>query len=163
MIQVCQLNRISSDFQRCIPKDIQTIAKRLNISPQLNIYVCFPQCYFLYNHELAPFECGYKDFSQSAPCHEDLFGTQFVCPLPKFGKESQKFPRARKLQNHQHLHSRYETQRFSDWLTWFIPEFEDLIDEWKKQVQKKNGSVSDYQQSLAWKNLYPASQQLDSS
>ncbi|MBW0523372.1 hypothetical protein O181_063087 [Austropuccinia psidii MF-1] len=78
-------------------------------------------------------------------------------------KESQKFPRAHKPQNHHHPHSRYATQRFSDWLTWFIPEFEDLIDEWKKQVQNKNDSVSDYQQSLAWKNLYPASQQLNSS
>ncbi|MBW0539643.1 hypothetical protein O181_079358, partial [Austropuccinia psidii MF-1] len=142
---------------------IRTTLKILKLVPQLQRHVCCPRCYCVYDMDLAPFECGYKEFSQSSPCGEALLVPQAINSLPGFTKESQQNLKNSKRSKHQKPFSTYTTQSFSDWLTWFIPQAEASIDDWKKQVQSESNLVSDYQKSPAWKQRYPLSQKSNSS
>ncbi|MBW0552222.1 hypothetical protein O181_091937 [Austropuccinia psidii MF-1] len=52
----------------------------------------------------------------------------------------------------------YITQGFYEWISWFYPQVEELIDDWKIKNQSHGSSISNYQQSPSWKHLYPNSQ-----
>ncbi|MBW0490854.1 hypothetical protein O181_030569 [Austropuccinia psidii MF-1] len=63
----------SNYIQHQIPKDLQTVIKKLGLTPELNQYVCCPKCYFKYDIEVAPHHCQYKNLPNSPPCGAMLF------------------------------------------------------------------------------------------
>ncbi|MBW0478207.1 hypothetical protein O181_017922 [Austropuccinia psidii MF-1] len=79
---VAQQDRsIKSQLSR-IPYDIHTISKRLELEFEFEQHVCCPQCYLLYNIELAPEECTYKPTISSNQCYTELFNPYKVHQLP---------------------------------------------------------------------------------
>ncbi|MBW0545285.1 hypothetical protein O181_085000 [Austropuccinia psidii MF-1] len=57
LIQSLQPSKIGIDVTKNLPVDIQTICKRLQLTPQLEKRICCPKCYCLYDSDLAPSEC----------------------------------------------------------------------------------------------------------
>ncbi|MBW0511158.1 hypothetical protein O181_050873 [Austropuccinia psidii MF-1] len=147
LIQSFQPSKIGIDVIKNLPVDIQTICKRLQLTPQLEKGTCRPKFYCLYDSDSAPSGCQYKYFSQSSPCGESLFTQHFLRPLPQLKKDSQHFSKATNHLTFSKPHSTYITQDFSKWLTWFIPQVEGSIDYWKSHLQNEGIPISDYQQS----------------
>ncbi|MBW0495595.1 hypothetical protein O181_035310 [Austropuccinia psidii MF-1] len=150
----------SNSIQRQIPKDVRTVIKKLDLTPELNQYVCCPKCYFTYDIEVAPHHCQYKNFPNSPPCGAMLFcQASFIRPLYHVRSISTHYSRDCRSQKKQKPSSIYVTQDFSNWLKWFVPQNEDLIEDWENSLVTTSDTTYDYQQSPAWEALYPKSQQ----
>ncbi|MBW0546115.1 hypothetical protein O181_085830 [Austropuccinia psidii MF-1] len=148
-----------------IPKDVQTVVKKLDLTPELNHYICCPKCFSTYDIETAPHDCKYKDFKTSLPCGASLFHPcHFTRHLRHIGKISTHYSRSQQQLRNRKPFSLYVTQDFSNWLRWFIPQSEELIENWKKSVLTPNdAAIYDYQQSPAWEALYPKHQKSNNS
>ncbi|MBW0504896.1 hypothetical protein O181_044611 [Austropuccinia psidii MF-1] len=155
IIGLLQANNYNSAIDKEIPKDIRTIVKQLNVTPEIHKHVCCPLCYSVYDFETSPFDCGYQEFPHSTPCGESLFPPLYIKPFPCMTKQSQHLQHPPKPLKDCIPFSMYITQNFVNCLKWFIPQMEDSIDDWRQEVQAETNSISDYQHSNAWKSLYP--------
>ncbi|MBW0513141.1 hypothetical protein O181_052856 [Austropuccinia psidii MF-1] len=154
----------STIIQQHIPNDVRTVIKKLNLSPQLHQHICCPECYSTYEIETAPHVCRYKNFPTSPPCGASLFHPiRLIRSHHYIGRISMHYARPQQRCKHRKPFSVYVTQNFSDWLRWFLPRCEESIEEWKKSLITSRDSIYDYQQSPAWKALYPKCQQENDS
>ncbi|MBW0530777.1 hypothetical protein O181_070492 [Austropuccinia psidii MF-1] len=65
-----------------VPHNLQTIVKRFKIESSFEQFVCCQQCYSLYDIEVAPDECHYRQTSQSSSCGTNLFFQSRFKSLP---------------------------------------------------------------------------------
>ncbi|MBW0478387.1 hypothetical protein O181_018102 [Austropuccinia psidii MF-1] len=158
-----QADNYSSIFKNEIPKDVRTILRKLDVTPQFNKHVCCPTCYSVYDIDTSPFDCGYQDFPHSSPCGESLFIPLYIKPTSYVQGHLHSLQTPPKSLKDRTPFLTYITQDFVNWLMWFIPQVEESIDEWRQKVQVETNSISDYQQSPSWKNLYPPSQTAQAS
>ncbi|MBW0532326.1 hypothetical protein O181_072041 [Austropuccinia psidii MF-1] len=123
-----------------IPNDLQTITKHLKINFPLERITCCPECYSLYDVEVAPEDCTYRPTINSAICGAKLFAQAKFKPLPsiKFTTTKNKTPSASqtfgliRLSGQPRLRVPYSTlvlQPVRSWLEWFInvPVVEEAI------------------------------------
>ncbi|MBW0573944.1 hypothetical protein O181_113659 [Austropuccinia psidii MF-1] len=130
--------------------------KKLDLTPELNHFICCPKCYFMYDIETAPHHCQYKSFPTSPPCGTSLFHTLcFIRPLPHINRISMHYSRTSHMQKNRKPFSVFVTQDFSNWLKWFIPQIQNLIEYWKLSITTTRKAIYNYQQSPAWNALYP--------
>ncbi|KAH9809364.1 hypothetical protein DFH28DRAFT_905502, partial [Melampsora americana] len=73
IVQLCTQIKPESGWTSFIPKDVQTITRRLNLEAELERFVCCTKCYSLYEPEVAPPECGYQELSTTKVCGTELF------------------------------------------------------------------------------------------
>ncbi|MBW0478795.1 hypothetical protein O181_018510 [Austropuccinia psidii MF-1] len=114
-----------------IPHDLQTITKHLKINFPLEKITCCPECYPLYDVEVAPEGCRYQPTINSTFFGPRLFAQEKFKPLPsiKFTTTKNKTPSASQtfgqiwLSGQPRLQVPYSTlvlQPVRSWLEWFI-------------------------------------------
>ncbi|MBW0545619.1 hypothetical protein O181_085334 [Austropuccinia psidii MF-1] len=136
-------NKLQYNITKEIPCEICTIIKRLHLDIKFEQYVCFSECFSLYDAKIAPGECGYQLFSTTRICGSDLFHSNCNIQEPKvkiFTKEHQ--PPANKWKHGQITppnqpwpripKSTFVTQSRKDWMKWFLNVLgvEEIIDNW---------------------------------
>ncbi|MBW0562515.1 hypothetical protein O181_102230 [Austropuccinia psidii MF-1] len=151
-------------IQKQIPQDGRTVAKKLDLTPELNHFICCPQCYSMYDIETAPHHCRYKTFPTSPPYGTSLFHTlRFIRPLPHINRISMHYSRTQHIQRNRKPFSVFVTQDFSNWLKWFIPQSKKSIEDWRLSITTTSNTIYDYQQLPAWDSLYPKCEQAKNS
>ncbi|MBW0508136.1 hypothetical protein O181_047851 [Austropuccinia psidii MF-1] len=105
------------------------------------------------------------DFPTFFPCGASLFRPWHLTRhLRHIGKISTHYSRSQQQPWNRKPLSIYVTQYFSNWLRWFIPQSEELIENWKKSVlTPNNAAIYNYQQSPAWEALYPTHKKSNNS
>ncbi|MBW0594258.1 hypothetical protein O181_133973 [Austropuccinia psidii MF-1] len=137
-----------------IPKDVQTISKHLKLIAEFDFHICCSSCYSLYEIEIAPSECGYRATPDSLICGEDLFNTlEFSLweEIPRALQQRLELPQCKKA-HRTNPRSIFVSQRFTDWLKWFLglPGVESAINEWRDKLSSNSCEVVDYNHSHAF-------------
>ncbi|MBW0576842.1 hypothetical protein O181_116557 [Austropuccinia psidii MF-1] len=172
LLQLIQLLLTENGFAKMttsnIPHDLQTITKRLKINFPLERITCCPECYSLYDVEVAPENYTYQPTINSTICGAELFAQAKFKPLPsikftttknKSRSASQKFgqiwpsgqPRL------QVPHSTLVLKPVRGWLEWFInvPGVEEAIDQWASKISSQSTTViTDISQSQVWREVF---------
>ncbi|MBW0472529.1 hypothetical protein O181_012244 [Austropuccinia psidii MF-1] len=123
--RIYQHHQIESTLKESIPHDIRTIVKKLQLNISFEQYICFSECYYLYDAELAPDECSSKSSPSSQPCGTDVFHSGWTLPDPQakvfskyFKSFSQKWSYGKILPNNKPLprisKSKFVTQSLTE-------------------------------------------------
>ncbi|KNZ64322.1 hypothetical protein VP01_1040g1 [Puccinia sorghi] len=145
-------------MEQKISKDVQTITKQLKLHPVLDLQVCCPTCYSIYEIESSPLKCGYQATPQSQVCGMYLFNPARFDSINR----SSRWP------NHQLSPSKSRTQlphgtnpssvffqqELKDRIEWFLslPEVEASIEEGSAETSNPE-IITDYVHSRAYKKI----------
>ncbi|MBW0460494.1 hypothetical protein O181_000209 [Austropuccinia psidii MF-1] len=150
----------NSSLETCLPCDIHTVIKHLELEVPLEKSVCCTQCYSLYNVETAPEECTYQATFKSAHCGVELFWISKFKPLPhiqfptkqlEISTKKNKYPHIQ-LPNRPRLKIPYANliaQPLLTWITWLVNRtgIEDAIEKWVDKLSAPDpGLVCDVAQ-----------------
>lgn len=146
------------DFEDEILNDVRSITKRMNLHPVIILHVCCPTCYSLYDIEYGPPHCDYQERPRTKKCDTQLFVPTKFRQLPVIDHVSQQNIRQAPKRRFKRPHSTFVVQSMKEWMIWFLSHdaIEDAIDHWAQKVKSfPVDEVVDYQQSTAWKKLFP--------
>lgn len=156
--QMIAQSRTKVNLHQDILNDVRSITKRMDLNPVIDCYACCPKCYSLYDIEYGPPECGYQERPTTKVCATEIFVTSKLIQLPVIEKVSSQKIQYTKLPRLKRPHSVFVVHPMKDWIKWFLSldTVEDAIDNWAKEVNSfPIDPVVDYQQSAAWKKIYP--------
>ncbi|MBW0500074.1 hypothetical protein O181_039789 [Austropuccinia psidii MF-1] len=159
-----------------VPHDLQTIVKHFKIKSSFEQFVCFQECYLLYDIEVAPDECHYQQTSQNSPFGTNLFCQSKIKSLPSIKFTSNQSAKRSFLKHCGQIclsgqpclrvpYANFISQSLSTWVRWFlnVAGIDEELNEWASSISsQRNSSIIDVSQGKVWRKMFGnSSTQLD--
>ncbi|MBW0492141.1 hypothetical protein O181_031856 [Austropuccinia psidii MF-1] len=150
----------ASSYIATISRDPRTLIRKADVDIDFTETICCQQCFSLYKSQRdTPLRCGYKEFSNSECCNQELFVQKIIYKANKdvgeFGHYSA--PSSIIPSTIGTPRCVFVSQKISTWLTWLLSksDTEKVIDEWTESIQhdQEYGYLSDIQHGENFKKI----------